>query len=63
MELKTFLRVGDIAKELDISESSAYKIMRQLNAELKEKGYITVAGRVNRKYFYERIYNIKEGGG
>jgi len=27
-----------------------------LNEELKEKGFITIAGRVNRQYFYERLY-------
>ena len=30
------------------------KIMRKLNAELDEQGYITVSGRINRKYFMER---------
>ena len=34
----------------------AYKLIRQLNEELKEKGFITITGRVNRQYFYERLY-------
>ena len=50
------LRVTDVAKELDVSESYAYKIIRQLNKELKDKGFITIAGRINRQYFNERIY-------
>ncbi|MGN0463317.1 MAG: helix-turn-helix domain-containing protein [Acutalibacteraceae bacterium] len=50
------LRVADVAKELDVSESYAYKIIRQLNRELKEKGFLTIAGRINRQYFNERIY-------
>lgn len=33
-----FLRVADVAAMLDISESHAYKIMRQLNKELEAKG-------------------------
>lgn len=47
------LRVADVAKELDVSESYAYKIIRQLNRELKEKGFLTIAGRINRQYFNE----------
>ena len=50
------LRVTDVTKELDVSESYAYKIIRQLNKELKDKGFITIAGRINRQYFNERIY-------
>ena len=57
---KKFIRVDEVAKELEISESHAYKIMRKLNRELEAKGYITVAGRVNRQYFNERFYR-KEG--
>ena len=58
MEQK-FIRVEEVAKELDISTAHAYKIMRQLNEELKAKGYITVAGRVNRQYFNERLYGAE----
>ena len=39
---------------MGISKAYAYKIMRKLNAELDEQGYITVSGRINRKYFMER---------
>ncbi len=51
----SFMRVNDVAKELGISVSHAYKIMQQLNKELKAKGYMTIAGRVNRKYFMEKF--------
>lgn len=57
---KKFLRAEDIAEILDISVSYAYKVMKQLNDELKKKGYIVVSGRVSSQYFYERIYNRKE---
>lgn len=57
MEERKFIRVEEVARELDISVSHAYKIMRQLNRELEEKGFLTVAGRVNRQYFHERLYN------
>ncbi len=50
-----FMRVEDVAEELSVSKSHAYKIMRMLNAELEQKGLITVTGRVSTKYFMERL--------
>lgn len=55
-EPKKFLRVDDIAELLQCSQSHAYKIMRELNNELKKKGKIVVAGRVPRRYIEERLY-------
>lgn len=54
-----FIRVDEVAKELDVSKPYAYKLIRQLNDELKEKGFITIAGRVNRQYFHERLYGAE----
>ncbi|MBO6055113.1 MAG: DNA-binding protein [Oscillospiraceae bacterium] len=59
-----FMRVEDVAKELGVSKSYAYKIVQKLNAELKNKGYLTVSGRVNRKYFMEKFcYGSAERSG
>ena len=55
----SFIRVEEIAKELDVSKPCAYKLMHRLNEELKRKNYITVSGRVSRKYFQERIYGLQ----
>lgn len=55
MSEHNFMKAADVAKELDVSQSYAYKIVRRLNAELKSMGLVTVPGRVNRKYFYERF--------
>ena len=43
-----------------MSRSYAYRLIRQLNAELREKGYMTIAGRVNRQYFKERLYGTSD---
>ena len=51
----TFMRVADVAVELGVSQSYAYKIVRRLNAELKNMGYLTVAGRINKAYFMEKV--------
>lgn len=54
MESTSFMRVDDVAQELGISKSYAYKIVQKLNVELKEKGFMTISGRVNKQYFMER---------
>lgn len=51
-----FIRVDEVAQELSVSKPYAYKLIRKLNDELKGQGFITIAGRVNRQYFYERLY-------
>ena len=54
MAEQSFMRVEEVAQELGVSKSYAYKIVQRLNQELKEKGYLTISGRVNRKYFQEK---------
>ena len=55
MTEKSFMRVEEVAQELGVSKSFAYKIVQKLNAELQEKGYLTISGRVSRKYFEEKL--------
>ena len=54
-----FIRVDEVAKELGVSTSYASKLIRQLNNELKAKGFVVIAGRVNRQYFNERLYGAE----
>ena len=52
---QNFMRVEEVAQELSISKSNAYKVIHKLNEELKEKGYLTISGRVNRNFFMEKF--------
>lgn len=61
MENTLFVTAGTVAKDLGVSKPFAYKLVRQMNDELNAKGYLTVAGRVSRKYYEERFYGLKEG--
>ena len=54
MAEQSFMRVEEVAAELDVSKPYSYKIVQKLNAELKAKGYLTISGRINRKYFMEK---------
>ena len=33
-----FMRAEEVARELEVSRSYAYRLIKQLNAELREKG-------------------------
>ena len=55
MAEKSFMTVEEVAKELRVSKSKAYQIVRGLNAELQKQGYMTVAGRVNTAFFYKKV--------
>lgn len=48
----------EIADLLGISRGHAYKIVKQLNTELANKGYITIAGRIPKKFFAEHYYGM-----
>ena len=50
-----FMRVDDVARELEVSHSFAYKLMQGLNKDLKKMGYTTISGRVSRQYFLEKM--------
>ena len=61
MENKKFLNVEDVASYMGVSMSMAYRIIRNLNKELATQGYITVAGRVSRAFFEEKVYGLSNG--
>lgn len=42
-----------------MSIAYAYKLVKQLNKELEDKGFFTIRGRVSKQYFEERFYGIK----
>ena len=60
MSNNIFIKADEVAKELGVSAPYAYKLIRKLNDELEEKGFITIAGRVSKKYFREKFYGIKQ---
>ena len=53
------MRVNEVAEELGVSVPYAYKLIRELNEELRETGCITIAGRIDRKFFHEKFYGTR----
>ena len=55
-----FVRAEEVAGALGISKPYAYKLVREMNEELKQKGFITIPGRVSRRYFEEKFYGLRD---
>ena len=55
-----FVTAGEVAQDLGVSKPFAYKLVRQMNEELAVKGFITIAGRVSRKYYEEKFYGMAQ---
>lgn len=59
---KKFIRVDEVARELDISISHAYKIMHQLNEELEAKRFCYRFGTPQPSVFQRKaLWSRKEG--
>lgn len=48
----------EIAEAMGVSKATAYKIIRELNAELKANGCRTVQGRVSKEYFEKAYFSM-----
>lgn len=55
-EEKRFLDVHDVMEITGLSSSSSYIVIKQLNEELRKKGYLTIRAKVISTYFYERFF-------
>ena len=58
---KNFMTVEEVAEELKVSKSYAYKVIRELNAELQGLGYLTISGRGNTSFFRKKLCYGEEG--
>lgn len=57
-QVRRFYNAEDIKHDLGVSDSTAYKIIRDINDKLKERGLMTFRGRV-----LKRAYLEMTGGG
>lgn len=60
MASKLFISAKEVARELEVSDSFAYRLVRKLNDELEKQGFVVVKGKISRKYFEERVYGMGE---
>ena len=52
----SLLNAKEVADLLGVNIKKAHEIIRQLNAELEGKGFLTIPYRVPKKYLLERFY-------
>ena len=55
MEETIFITATEMTEILGISKPYAYKIIKQMNEELEANGFITISGKVSKKYFEEKF--------
>ena len=49
----------DVVDMLGVSKGHVYKIIRQLNKELEDSGYIVVSGKIPRAYWDKKFYGYQ----
>ncbi len=54
-----YVTVKEVENAYGVSRGKAYEIIRELNKQLAEQGYIVVAGKCPRKYFSEKFYGYE----
>lgn len=60
MKSNYMINANDVATELGISKGHAYKVIRQLNEELKESGFIVVAGKIPKAFWETKFYGYQK---
>ena len=58
MDERLMMTATDVAKILGVSVGHAYKIIKKLNVELEQAGYLVIAGKVPKGYFEKRWYGF-----
>ena len=57
---KQFYTAQDLKDLLMVSESKAYGLIRQMNDELQDQGFLTVRGRIPVSYVKKRFFGVAD---
>lgn len=58
MKNSLFYTAKEVQEMLGVSRGKAYQVVRKLNEELAEMGFIVVAGKVPKQFFQEHFYGM-----
>lgn len=58
MQSTLYFTAKEVQEMLGVSRAKAYKILKELNAELEAKGYIAVPGKIPKKFLAEKYYGL-----
>lgn len=56
MSNKLFMTAQEVADTLGMSKAYAYKLIQEMNQEMAKGGYVVLHGKINRSFFYKKIY-------
>lgn len=60
---KRMLNAREVSERLGVSTTTAYTVIRELNADTAKRGCRTIAGRVSEEYFEEVFFGSGDGRG
>lgn len=55
IEKPKFLQAEEVASILGVSTTTAYRIIKKLNQELKEQGFVIIPGKISKRYFEQKV--------
>lgn len=53
-----YITASELAEMMGVSNGHAYKLIREMNSELKKQGYLTIAGKLPRAYLERCLYGF-----
>ena len=56
--MKIYYTAKDISQMLDVSVSKGYELIKKMNQELEQEGYLVLSGKVPVAYFNQRWYGL-----
>ncbi|SKB58368.1 hypothetical protein SAMN06296386_102297 [Lachnospiraceae bacterium] len=56
MKSNFMMNAEDVANALGVSKGHAYKVIRELNDELSDQGFIIVAGKVPKAFWEKKFF-------
>ena len=51
---KIYITADEVSELLGVSKGYAYKLIRKVNKEREDSGYIVISGKVPKRYFEKR---------
>lgn len=56
---KQFMTAAEVAETMGVSLGKAYELIRGMNKELQDAGYLTVPGKVPIKFFEKKYFGFE----
>lgn len=56
MTTKLWLSAEEVMEMMQISRSSAYRLIKNMNEELRQQGFLVIPGKANAAFFNDHLY-------